>query len=357
MHNQTFIQLNTSINSGAIALIQLYGVNTKAILKKLTAKTDYVPNKLYLCQLSNIDEGMIVTRKVNGEDWVQIMPHGGPRVVQRLLSFLLEAGASMCPSSTTIYPEASTEIENDMLHAMAIAASAIAIEYLAAQPEIWKLFVDQYYDQNPNDHFNSILKKSKSYDNLIYPPRIVIVGKPNVGKSTLSNFVTGKNGSIVADLPGTTRDWVAGLTQINHITVEWIDTPGVHLSVDQTEQNAISLAKSVISNSDIVICIGDEVNGWLLETELDTKVDLWVKTKSDIASLVEPHKSISQTQNLIHINGINGDGTALLFNEIRDKLNLKDTEQSTPWAFNEKLVTMVKNHDIDTLKKYISYNR
>ncbi|NJL31882.1 MAG: GTP-binding protein [Phycisphaerales bacterium] len=56
---------------------------------------------------------------------------------------------------------------------------------------------------------------------------VVVAGQPNVGKSTLMNKMLGRSASLVADLPGTTRDWVAGWVELEGVALHWMDTPGL----------------------------------------------------------------------------------------------------------------------------------
>jgi small GTP-binding protein len=92
---------------------------------------------------------------------------------------------------------------------------------------------------------------------LLHPPRVAIVGTANVGKSTLANQLFARDRVITADLPGTTRDWVGEIADINGLAVMLVDTPGVRQSTDELEQQAIALSRPVVEAADLVVLVLD----------------------------------------------------------------------------------------------------
>ena len=88
---------------------------------------------------------------------------------------------------------------------------------------------------------------------LLHPPRVAIVGRPNVGKSTLANQLFARERSITADLPGTTRDWVGELADVNGLAVMLVDTPGLRDAADPIERAAIAGARGQIAAADLVV--------------------------------------------------------------------------------------------------------
>ena len=189
--------------------------------------------RLRLCDFAGIDEGL--AGRVS-KTTAQLMPHGGLRVVQKLTAWLEahgvppeaqstapeaqgtppkpngvdpEANAAELNGSLARYPEAASPIEADVLHAIAQAASPAAIDLLAAQPALWRA----WFEADP-ERPRPVVESSAALDHLLRPPTVVVVGRPNVGKSTLLNRLTGRSASVVADLPGTTRDWVSGLVEL-----------------------------------------------------------------------------------------------------------------------------------------------
>jgi tRNA modification GTPase len=92
---------------------------------------------------------------------------------------------------------------------------------------------------------------------LLHPPRVAIVGAPNAGKSTLANQLFAQERSITADLPGTTRDWVGEIANIDGLAVMLIDTPGQRETSDQIESEAIRRSAAQIETADLVLLVLD----------------------------------------------------------------------------------------------------
>jgi tRNA modification GTPase len=181
------------------------------------------------------------------------------------------------------------------------------------------------------------------------------VGPANVGKSTLSNLVTGRAMSLTADLPGTTRDWVAGLaelpTPIGELAVRWFDTPGLRHSEDPIEQRAIELAARVIESADVLIAVADPASGFSDPATLPRRPDLHVMNKAD---LVKTRNSKLETRNVLHISALTGMGLDELSAAIADRLGLSATSGGDrPWAFCDRLRRLVESADLPALAGYI----
>ena len=320
-------QIVTAANPGAVGIIQLHGPGAIDVTEQLTGKR--ADQRCRLVSFADIDEGILVALR---DDWVQLMPHGGPRVMQRLTEGLRELGCTRAeqidPMQT--YPEAADEIEALMLESLARAASPAAIDRLLAQPDIWRAVPDR-------DAVD--VQATAPLDHLITPPSIVLVGGTNVGKSTLTNFVTGRATSITADLPGTTRDWVGGLamlpTPIGELCVNWFDTPGIRKSDDPIEQRAIELARQLIETADVLIAVRDHRQDWPDPADLPRRPDLLVINKADLPA--SQQSTISNQQSAIPTIATTGQGIDALATAIADHLGLLAVPADQPWAFHPDL--------------------
>jgi tRNA modification GTPase len=97
----------------------------------------------------------------------------------------------------------------------------------------------------------------RSLEYLLHPPRVAIVGAPNVGKSTLANQLFAQERSITADLPGTTRDWVGEIANIDGLPITLVDTPGVRDTADEIERQAIARSGEQVAAADLVLLVLD----------------------------------------------------------------------------------------------------
>ncbi|HAI12537.1 MAG TPA: hypothetical protein DCM28_12590 [Phycisphaerales bacterium] len=334
------LSLTTPANTaGAVALIQLHGQGVKGLLSELTLRTQWDDNKVYLCDFGGIDEGLVVCL---GDEWAQLMPHGGLRVIELLCEKLLDLGCHHKQASNRqIFPEASSDFQADMLATIAHAPSPAAIDLLLAQLENW---------QNVTLDSSTILADTNKLDRLCDMPSIVVVGPANVGKSTLTNRMLGYAASIVADLPGTTRDWVGGMAQLRGVAVRWMDTPGIRSSDDAVEQQAIQLAKQVIEQADVLVYMSDLQNGFEQAGKPHRKPDILLLNKIDT---VDEQTQKQMPPDVLAVSATTGQGMAELIEQILHLLGLHHIDAATPWAFSKRLKQIVTENDLEGLRCYM----
>jgi tRNA modification GTPase len=332
------VTLTTAGSPGAVAILQLTGRPVPEVLSRLTGQSTWPPARLKYVDFAGIDAGLAVTLR---DDWAQLMPHGGPRVVQKLIEHLVALGCKYdaAPSSRQTYPEAGSELEADMLAAIARAASPAAIDLLLRQPENWRRRLASLPPLS--SAAANLLARSRILDRLIDPPCVVVIGRPNVGKSTLANRMLGRDASIVADMPGTTRDWVAGLAELPPgIAVRWMDTPGLRTSDDAIEQRAIELANGVIRDADVVIVMRDPGIDWPDEASLPREPDVWVINKIDEPNGGDAGNGAGPASPL-RISAEHGGGLGALTRCVIARLGLHETAPDEPWAFSQGLKVML----------------
>lgn len=316
--------------------------------------------RLRLGNFAGIDEGL--AGRV-AETTAQLMPHGGLRVVQKIEAWLREQGVSpetpeQQLDTRNLYPEATSPIDADVLHAIATASSPAAIDLLAAQPQLWRGWLASKR--------KSSIQDQKSLRHLLTPPTVVVVGRPNVGKSTLLNRLVGRSASVVADLPGTTRDWVGGLVELTPssegpdfasdsggaVAVRWLDTPGLRDSNDTVEQRAIAQARGVVAAADVLVMMRDPANDWPEVAELTRdsgEPDVWVMNKSDVVETQD--ESMGST---IHISAATGAGIEKLSDAVLAMLGVLEIERDNPWLFSRWLLEWeAAGRDPAALAKYL----
>lgn len=246
------------------------------------------------------------------------------RIVDRLIEWGVTVAAEADP--VAVYPEAEDEIEAHALAAVARAASPAAIDLLLAQPGRWREWLKK--PANQREAAESILARSRVLDRLIEPATVVVVGRPNVGKSTLGNRMLGRAASLVADLPGTTRDWVGGLAMLDEVVVRWLDTPGLRETEDPVEAAAMELARGVIAGAEVVVAMRDPGTDWPEEASLPRRVDVWVVNKVDQLSDDRDVASLGvEGQMPVGISAKTGQGVDGLTRRVLERLGLADVSR------------------------------
>jgi tRNA U34 5-carboxymethylaminomethyl modifying GTPase MnmE/TrmE len=382
----TIVSLVTAGNPGAVAILQICGPEARRVLTQLTGYDAWTRGQLRLADFAALDRGLAVwmgPAPRDARDWVQVMPHGGLRVVERIVDRLMELGA-VSPGTTPgtpgsgpagvrqLFPEAGSELEADMLLTLARAASPAAVDLLAAQPALWHAWLAACMpggeSASPRDSgtesVESILDQSRILDRLIVAPSVVLVGRPNVGKSTLTNRILGRAASVVADLPGTTRDWVAGLAELRPgsahgasggpaVAVRWLDTPGLRRGADALEQQAIELAAGVVAQADLLLALRDPATNFPDPADLPRTPDLWVLNKADRlpAGVVGADGDGGGPTTPWPISSLTGAGVAGLEQRIVRHLGLAHRARGL-WAFAPALRGALERGDWAGLRSY-----
>jgi small GTP-binding protein len=176
--------------------------------------------------------------------------HGGPWVTQRTIELAERFGFVRSMEIPT--DEAESEIEREVMQSLPAARTQLAARILLAQPAAWVAMISR----NQPDEIRAALE-DEALANLLRLPQVAIVGMPNAGKSTLANRLFGTERSITADLPGTTRDWVGDVADINGLAVMLMDTPGQRETADPIERRAIELARERTRRVDLTIHLLD----------------------------------------------------------------------------------------------------
>jgi small GTP-binding protein len=190
--------------------------------------------------------------------------------VARREGFEIDASPGLPLPADTV--DAEGELEREVLTHLPMARTELGVRVLLAQVEAWSRL-------DPAADARRVLE-DRSLWRLLHPPRVAIVGAANVGKSTLANQLFAQERSVTADLPGTTRDWVGEMADVNGLPVLLVDTPGLRRTDDAIERQAIEAAGGEIRRADLVVLVLDASRplepeqAGLLETYPDAMVVL-----------------------------------------------------------------------------------
>ena len=350
----TIAAISTANGSGAISIVRMSGKNALNISEKLT-KTTFTPRYAKLTKFYDLEDNLIDIPLVlyfkgpnsfTGDDIVEFHCHGGIAVSRLVLETLLSAGARIAEAGE-FSKRAFLNGKIDMAQAEAIAKlieskSKESVKILSKQlrGDLSKFVNDirdslleimAYVEVNldyaeedlPQDliiqieeklkNISNLLKKSlnssKKRESMFNGYKVAIIGKPNVGKSSLLNNLLDYNRAIVSNIAGTTRDTIEEEIQIGSHLIKIVDTAGIRDNTqDEIEKIGIQKSKEATEESDIVIAMFDNSREFDEEDEailniiknsdkdvivVLNKIDL--ESKFDISKL-EDYEVIKTTQ-------------------------------------------------------------
>jgi tRNA modification GTPase len=372
----TIAAIATSNGVGSIAVIRLSGPASLSIAQKLSNKENFTPRHATLTSLydsSNdmIDESIVIyfqaPRSFTAEDVIEFQCHGGKVVADMILNEVLKNGARLAEPGE-FSKRAFLNGRIDLTEAEAIAKlietkSIDAAKILTRQMKgevkdfvesvrdnlvevlaFVEVNIDYAEEDLPQDLMDQIktklddlrveLKKtyesSKRREGLIEGFKVSIVGKPNVGKSSLLNSLLNYDRAIISDIAGTTRDTIEEEIRIGTHLIKIVDTAGIREANDTIEKIGIERSKKAIDESDIVIAMFDNSRDLdeedrqifeMLKEYLDKDI-LYVVNKSDLVSKLD---TTSLNNNFIKLNCFEqADNIALEIEKILDKSSLDD---------------------------------
>lgn len=236
---------------GAIAIVQVSG-DVNAAFGAL-GMPPLPAGGMGVRDLAGIDRGLVAR---HGDDVLLLMPHGGTEVVRQLSEALVRAGLCRADalSLRDRFPEVDSDFAAALLETLSRAVSPRAVDLLLDQPARWAA---QGLPAPPLDTPSTSPELSRVLDRLVVPPLVVAIGPSNVGKSTLLNRLAGRPVAVTADEPGTTRDHVGSLVDLDGLIVRYVDTPGLRPDATGHERAALAIVEPLLSGANLVLRLGD----------------------------------------------------------------------------------------------------
>lgn len=359
--------VSTPPGESALAVVRISGKQAKNIIEKLFRGAELKERQAAFGRIvdkgDTLDEVVAIWYKepksYSGEEMVEIICHGGYVVSQRIQSLLVELGARLAePGEFTLRAFLNgrldlTEAEavNSVIKAKTVLAQHHAVNNLEgklgnrleiindklldmialleaeidfADEEIDKTSPDAIKDKL-NEILQSINELKSTYDiGRISEGRaqVVIVGAPNVGKSSLFNAILQTTRAIVTEVPGTTRDYLSEYVNIGGYPVIMTDTAGIRDSDESIEKIGIGKSKELINTSDLCIFVLDcsrPINGddeQITELISDKKCIVAVN-KTDISENRPDINVLLEMQELIYLSAKSGSGIPDLIKSIK----------------------------------------
>ncbi len=263
--------------SGGVAVVQVIGPNAREIVgRHLVSRSPLdlrtlAPDQLRLCRFiegqETIDDVLVCVRPGTPQEWiVDLNLHGGPRIVQRVLMALRDAGvwiAGPLELATRSWT-ARDAIEREAMLCLPNARTrGVCAWLLRAQEGLRDALarcldlLDHGDDRQAGDLLTQIVSAGTITPLLLRGVRIVVTGPPNAGKSTLVNRLAERDEIIVSPVPGTTRDYVEQPASIDGVPAVLVDTAGVRNTHDPLEREAIARTIQQIGQADLVLQLTD----------------------------------------------------------------------------------------------------
>lgn len=307
MNSDTIIAIGTASGYAGIGVVRISGGMALSILATITGKNEFTPNMAYYVNFyaasgEIIDSGLAIyfkaPRSFTGEDVVELHGHGSPIVLQMVLKRGLELGCRLAEAgefSRRAYLNGKIDLVQaesiiDLIHAESEATAKSALKSLQGtfsrqidginqQLINLRMFVEATLDFPEEDiefianakirdkllalqvDIKKLLAGTKQGVLLNNGANIVIIGRPNVGKSSLLNTLANEEIAIVTPIAGTTRDVVKEKIIINGVAFNIIDTAGIRTTSDVVEQIGIERAYAALKSAELCLVLVDAVTG------------------------------------------------------------------------------------------------
>lgn len=354
----------TAPGKGGIGVVRVSGSNLEVLCEGVLGKVP-VPRLATYTSFKDgagdiLDQGIAIyftaPNSYTGEDTLELQGHGGPAVLQLVLKRCLELGARLAqPGEFTQraflngkLDLAQAESVADLIEASTDQAARSAMRSLQGEfsREV-TVVLDQLIDlrvlveagldfpeeelELPDygvrlapliNRLDSLLCLARQGSLLREGAHIVLVGRPNVGKSSLINQLSGEDLALVSDIPGTTRDTIRQQIHIDGLPINIVDTAGLRISEDIVEQMGMARTRNALSTADAVLLLNDasamdvQEDAEIID-ELPDKVPfLEIFNKVDLSGQsARVEKKAGKTA--IYLSAKTGEGISLLKDEIK----------------------------------------
>lgn len=379
--NDTIAAIATGMTDSGIGIIRISGKNAvevgnclfrspsgKEILKKAVSHTLYYG---YIEENNIIiDEVMAVVMKAprsfTGEDTVEIHCHGGVFVIQKILSAVLKNGAKLAEPgefSKRAFLNGRIDLSKaeavmDVIHSQNEYALFSSVNQLkgSLEKKIKKLrseiiyeiaFIESALDDpehislegyqehleeklnNLSEHMKKIISTSDDGKLIKEGINTVILGKPNVGKSSLINYLTGEERAIVTEIAGTTRDVLRETVKIEGIQFNIVDTAGIRNTEDTIEKIGVERAEKYAQDADLILYVVDssvplDENDRRIIKIIKNKNVIILFNKSDLSCIMTEEDVIELFHELLPERYSNGKEISIIRTSMKDGKGMEE---------------------------------
>lgn len=393
--NDTIAAISTAQGVGAISIIRVSGPSAIPIVNKVfdgkdleKVSTHTIHYGKIMDQTEVIDEVLVSVMRApktfTREDIVEINCHGGIASTNKVLELILRNGARLAEAGEFTKRAFLngridlTEAESiiDLISSKTEASRKVAIKGLTGhinhlirslRQEILELLASievnidypEYEDaiemtndkvapaiQSIKTKLHHIIEESENGRILTSGIKTVIIGKPNVGKSSILNRLLDEDKAIVTAIEGTTRDTVEGQITIKGVALNLIDTAGIHETEDLVEKIGVDKSLRLIEEADLVILVLNQNEKLSAEDRkilsvCQNKKTIVVLNKSDLEKRIE-EEEIPYSE-IIHTNTLDGNGIEPLKRKISELFHLEQLQsQDDSYLSNIRQISLAK---------------
>ncbi len=359
---ETIAAIATASGVGGIGVVRVSGALCQSIANQILGHCPAPRYAAYLSFYDNnhtlIDRGIAIyyqnPHSYTGEDVLELQAHGGTALMQMLLARCIELGARQAePGEFTRRAYLNDKIDlaqaeavADVINASTMEAAQSAMRSLSGEfsnsinTVLTKLIDLRMYVEACLDfpeeeidfitqgkvaeklaaiiaELKTVFSKAKQGSLLREGMQVVLVGQPNVGKSSLMNQLSGEEVAIVTPIAGTTRDAIKNTIQINSLPLHIIDTAGLRDTDDEVEKIGIARTYRALENAQVALLLIDAAHGIgddekLILAHLPQEIaKIWVHNKIDTTQ--ETAKTVQKTNHThIYLSAKTGEGIDLL---------------------------------------------
>ena len=390
--NDTICAISTAVGVGAISIIRVSGDESINIVNKIFDKDlnkikSHTINYGHIIDNNEIIDEVMVTlmkspKTFTKEDIIEINSHGSIATTNKILELLLENGARLAePGEFTKRAFLNGRIDlieaesiMDLIESKTENQRKLAINGINGKiSKLIKDIIEKLVSINANIEVNidypeyddievitkDEIKKISEYINIELSKLLdesengkmikegintLILGRPNVGKSSILNKLINEEKAIVTDIAGTTRDIVEGQIRVNGILLNLIDTAGIRDTQDKVEKIGVEKSINLINKSDLVILVFNN-NEKLEKEDLDllektkNKKRIIVINKMDLENKLD--LNVFNNENIIKVSAI--DNVDKLKEKINDIYNLEElNNKDFTYLSNSREISLVK---------------
>ncbi len=397
--SKTIAAVATGNSVSGIGVIRISGDDAITVAQKVFKSADGTPLsdlKGYSAKFGNVysdgesfDNAVALVfrspKSYTGEDVVELSVHGGIFIVEKTLEAVFAAGAKPAQAGE-FTKRAFLNGKMDLAQAESVASLISAQGQFAAKASFnllqgslsnkisdvleslidcsasmaaWVDYPDEDIPELEEDNLKQILENAKksleqlieNYENgtvMTQGVDTAIVGRPNAGKSTLMNMLSGQEKSIVTHIEGTTRDIVENSVRLGNIVLHLSDTAGIRESNDVVESIGIKKAIDKINSAALILAVFD--NSAALNDDdrmlIDTckgKPCVAVVNKTDLETAVEIDVLKNNFEQIVYISAKNNDGADQLEESVKQILGVGTFDSSQPILANKRQKLCVSN--------------